>query len=270
MRNLKKVLAVILTVAMLASFMVPAFAAVSYLEEAKKLQAIGLFAGGEADLKLDEDVTRIQGLTFAIRAAGKEEEALAMTDEEVAAELAKFKDSDTVPSWNGNGPKYVAYAIKNGITVGDGQGNFKPLDKISGRAFLVFLLKTGMGYKDVTTLTAPDVAVEAGILTPSMAVIYAQAEDGIIRDDAAAILFGAATNGVNADGKTFIQALIDAGFVDAQTAIENGFVNVTELSVIGISATSAKTFLVKFNRAVTDDDKVTFDVKRGSTAATLT
>jgi len=270
MRNLKKVLAVILTVAMLASFMVPAFAAVSHLEEAKKLQAIGLFAGGEADLKLDEDVTRIQGLTFAIRAAGKEAEALAMTDEEVAAELAKFKDSDTVPSWNGNGPKYVAYAIKNGITVGDGQGNFKPLDKISGRAFLVFLLKSGMGYKDVTTLTAPDVAVDAGVLTPSQAMAYAAAESGIIRDDAAAILFGAATNGVNADGKTFIQALIDAGFVDAQTAIENGFVNVTELSVIGISATSPKTFLVKFNRAVTDDDKVTFEVKRLTTTTSVT
>jgi len=270
MRNLKKVLAVILTVAMLASFMVPAFAAVSHLEEAKKLQAIGLFAGGEADLKLDEDVTRIQGLTFAIRAAGKEAEALAMTDEEVAAELAKFNDAADIPSWNGNGPKYVAYAIKNGITVGDGQGNFKPLDKISGRAFLVFLLKTGMGYKDVTTLTAPDVAVDAGVLTPSQAMAYAAAESGIIRDDAAAILFGAATNGVNADGKTFIQALIDAGFVDAQTAIENGFVNVTELSVIGISATSPKTFLVKFNRAVTDDDKVTFEVKRLTTTTSVT
>ena len=98
MRNLKKVLAVILTVAMLASLMVPAFAAVSNLEEAKKLQAIGLFAGGEADLKLDEDVTRIQGLTFAIRAAGKEDEALAMTDEEVAAELAKFNDAADIPA----------------------------------------------------------------------------------------------------------------------------------------------------------------------------
>ena len=266
MRNLKKVLAVILTVAMLASFMVPAFAAVSHLDEAKKLQTIGLFAGGEADLKLDEDVTRIQGLTFAIRAAGKEEEALAMTDEEVAAELAKFKDSDTVPSWNGNGPKYVAYAIKNGITVGDGQGNFKPLDKISGRAFLVFLLKSGMGYKDVTTLTAPDVAVDAGILTPSQAVTYALAEDGIIRDDAAAILFGAATNGVNADGKTFIQSLIDAGFVTEEAAIEAGFVEA--LKSITVNAIGAKKLEVKFNKAV-DDTKAVIEAKRGNVKPTV-
>ena len=107
MRNLKRVFAVIITVAMLASLMVPALASVSYLEEAKKLQTIGLFAGTEADLKLDEDVTRIQGLTFAIRAAGKEDEALAMTDEEVEELLAKFNDADDIPFWNGNGPKLL-------------------------------------------------------------------------------------------------------------------------------------------------------------------
>jgi len=259
MRNLKKVLAVILTVAMLASFMVPAFAAVSHLDEAKKLQTIGLFAGGEADLKLDEDVTRIQGLTFAIRAAGKEAEALAMTDEEVAAELAKFNDAADIPSWNGNGPKYVAYAIKNGITVGDGQGNFKPLDKISGRAFLVFLLKTGMGYKDVTTLTAPDVAVDAGVLTPSQAMAYAAAESGIIRDDAAAILFGAAMYGVNADGKAFIDALIESGFVKAADAIAAGFKEDPKAGALAVEDVEVLNLVqvkVTFNKDVTGNEEV--------------
>lgn len=259
MRNLKKVLAVILTVAMLASLMVPAFAAVSNLEEAKKLQAIGLFAGGEADLKLDEDVTRIQGLTFAIRAAGKEDEALAMTDEEVAAELAKFNDAADIPSWNGNGPKYVAYAIKNGITVGDGQGNFKPLDKVSGRAFLVFLLKSGMGYADVTTLTAPDVAVDAGVLTPGQAISFGLAEDGIIRDDAAAILYGAAMNGENEDGQKFIDALIESGFVDEKDAIKAGFKkdpDAEKLAVKDVEVLNLLQVAVTFNKDVTGNDDV--------------
>ncbi|NLM75908.1 MAG: S-layer homology domain-containing protein, partial [Clostridiaceae bacterium] len=257
MRNLKRVFAVIITVAMLASLMVPALASVSYLEEAKKLQTIGLFAGTEADLKLDEDVTRIQGLTFAIRAAGKEDEALAMTDEEVEELLAKFNDADDIPFWNGNGPKYVAYAIKNGITVGDGQGNFLPLAKISGRAFLVFLLKSGMGYADVTTQTAPDVAVEAGVLTSGQAVKYALAEDGIIRDDAAAILYGAAMNGVNADGVKFIEALIDAGFVSAEKAAEAGFITIApEVLEAKVEAKNLKEVVLTFNKDVEDIDGI--------------
>ena len=83
MRNLKKLFAVILTVAMIASLMVPALAATQNTEKALKLQAINVMAGTVDDLKLDEDLTRIQALTFAIRAAGKDAEALALTAEEI-------------------------------------------------------------------------------------------------------------------------------------------------------------------------------------------
>ncbi|NLX64794.1 MAG: surface-layer protein, partial [Clostridiaceae bacterium] len=142
MRNLKKLLAVILSVAMIASLMVPALAANTYEAEALKLQAINVFAGGPEDLKLDEGVTRIQGLTFAIRIAGKDAEALAMDDDEVAEILADWTDADGIPAW---GKKYAAYAIKNGITVGLSatQKIFGALEPITGTSFLVFIMKSG-------------------------------------------------------------------------------------------------------------------------------
>jgi len=261
MRNLKKVFAVILTVALLASLMVPALAAVSHEAEALKLQKIGLMAGGPADLKLDEGVTRIQGLAFAIRAAGKEAEAFAMTEEEAAAELAKFVDADQVPGW---GKKYAAYAIKYGITVGVGNNKFAALDPISGTSFLVFLLKSGMGYSEVTTANVVDKAVEVGVLSAGDAV-YFGSKAALIRDDAAAILFGAAMNGVNANGKKFIQSLIDAGFVDAKVAAENGFI--AALAITSVKAAKVNVLEVTFSRPVEDD--VTFTVKRGSNSVSV-
>ncbi|NLO98812.1 MAG: surface-layer protein, partial [Clostridiaceae bacterium] len=197
MRNLKKLLAVVLTVVMIASMMVPALAANTYEDEALKLQAINVFAGGPEDLKLDEGVTRIQGLTFAIRAAGKDAEALAMEDAEVDAILADWTDADSIPAW---GRKYAAYAIKNSITVGLSATEkiFGAMNPISGTSFLVFIMKAGMGYADVTTATVVEASVNAGILTAGQAAGFG-ANEALIRDDAAGILFGAFTTGVNAD-----------------------------------------------------------------------
>ena len=84
MRNLKKLLAVIVVVAMLASIMVPALAA-EYENEAKQLQDLGLFQGySSTDLGLDDDLTREQALALMLRVMGLEDDVKAMSDEEVA------------------------------------------------------------------------------------------------------------------------------------------------------------------------------------------
>ena len=73
MKKAKKLSAIILTIALLVSLVIPVFANnIENTEKGLKLQAIGLMAGGVNDLKLDEDLNRLQGLIFAIRAAGKE------------------------------------------------------------------------------------------------------------------------------------------------------------------------------------------------------
>jgi hypothetical protein len=250
--------------------MVPALAANTYEAEALKLQAINVFAGGPEDLKLDEGVTRIQGLTFAIRAAGKDAEALAMEDAEVDAILADWTDADSIPAW---GRKYAAYAIKNSITVGlsSTEKIFGAMNPISGTSFLVFFMKSGMGYASVTTADVVDAAVTAGILTAGQAVTFAfGAKEALIRDDAAGILFGAFTTGVNADGTKLIDAYIASGATTAADAAAAGFTSSSTLAVESITANTAKSFLVKFNKAVTDDDKVTFSVKRLSSDVAVT
>jgi len=266
MRNLRKFMAVILTVVLLASMTVPALAAVKNTEEALKLQAIGLMAGGPADLKLDEPLNRIQGLTFAIRAAGKEAEALAMTDSEVEAVLAYVVDRDKIPNWaNGYAQRYVAYAVKNKYTLGTDSTilpkvRFGPMDPISGTSFMVFLMKSGMGYSDVTTANVLNDAIDASIVTASQAIEYGRKPE-LIRDDAAGILYTAAMSGVNADGKKLIDSLIKSGFVKKQNAIDAGFIKDEEITMTA-RALDVRTFELQFSNTV-DSSKVNINVVMG-------
>ncbi|MGI6084186.1 MAG: Ig-like domain-containing protein [Acetivibrionales bacterium] len=257
MRNLKKLFAVILVVAMLASMMVPALAANTYEAEALKLQAINVFAGGPADLKLDEGVTRIQGLTFAIRAAGKDADALAMTDAEVDAILADWTDAASIPAWGRN---YAAYAIKNGITVGLSATEkiFGALNPISGTSFLVFIMKSGMGYADVTTANVVEAAVTAGILTAGQAATFG-AKEALIRDDAAGILYGAFTTGTNADGTKLIDAYIASGATTLEAAVAAGFAEEPvpeELAFLDASAPNLIQIVLELNGAEYDEKEL--------------
>lgn len=267
MRNLKKLIAVIMTIAILASFMVPALAeGVGHEADALKLQQIKLMAGTAADLNLDESMTRIQGLTFAIRAAGKEAAALALTDAEVATILADVVDADKIPDWNGNGKKYVAYAVKEKYTSGINGAiapkiEFGSLNLVKGAELLTWIMKIGMGYTDVTTANASAKAYAAKIVSIDDA--FALNDKELIRDDAAGILFGAALNGVNVDGKKLIDSLIAAGAVDAAAAAEAGFTTpvVSKIEVKDITTTGLKTAVVTFNKAFDKDTVTTTTVK---------
>lgn len=270
MMNLRKLLAVVLTIVLLTSLTVPINAEVVNLEKGLKLQAIGLMAGGIHDLNLDQGLNRIQGLTFVIRAAGKEAEALSMSNSEVEAILANVVDRDKIPDWaNGNAHKYVAYAVKHQYTLGTDSSilpkvRFGPLDSISGTSFLVFLMKSGMGYQNTTTQTVIDEALAAKVITPAQAVLFGTKES-LIRDDAAIILYEAAMNGINANGKKLIEALIESGFVNRNDAIKAGFVNDSIELTMTVEAIGARKLKVEFSDTI-DSSNAVIEVKRGSTS----
>jgi len=250
MRNLKKIFAVIMVVALMASMMVPALAAGTVNDEkAVKLNNIGLMSG----MGLSDSSNRIQGLIFAIKAAGKQADVEALTDAEVAEILANVVDADEIPAW---GVKYAAYAVKQGYTSGTDASiapkvKFSALQPISATSFLTWLLRIGMGYSDVGTANAVSAAVEAKVLSLSDAITIGSKGE-LIRDDIAGILYGAAVNGVNKDGKTFIQSLIDAKFVSEAVAAENGFVTLAPvtLAVTNVTALNLKQIKIDFNMTV--------------------
>jgi len=248
MRNLKKILAAITVIAILASMMaVPALAqSFKYEAEAKVLNDLGLMQG----YGLGDEVNRVQGIIFALKAAGKEDEVEAMSDAEAARIIAeKVVDANEVPAW---GAKWVAYAVKYGYTSGVDASvapkvRFAPMKSMAATELLVWLMNIGMGYKAGTNTSVSE-AVNAGIIRLSQAMEFGP-KPALIRDDIAGILYGACKNGVCADGRTFIQSLIDAGFVTEKAAIEAGFVEAkpVELSVVDVKADNLKQLVVEFN-----------------------
>ncbi len=260
MRNLKKLFAVLLAVAMIASMMVPALAAVDYQDEALSLQAIKVFAGGPDDLKLEEGVTRAQGLAFAIRVAGKEAEALAMADADVDAILADWVDASELTGGAAWARKYVAYAVKTEMTLGVGGKKLAALENITGTSLMVFVLKA-MGYSEATTANIAELVVDKGVMSAGDAAKFAAIQSGLVRDDAAGILFNAFANGVNKDGTKLIDAYIASGATTEAAAAEAGFVEV--LDAVTAAAVGARKIEVKFNKAV-DTAKATIEIKRGN------
>lgn len=253
MRNLKKILAAITVIAILASMMaVPALAqSFKYEAEAKVLNDLGLMQG----YGLGDEVNRVQGIIFALKAAGKEDEVEAMSDAEAARIIAeKVVDANEVPAW---GAKWVAYAVKYGYTSGVDASvapkvKFAPIRSMAATEILVWLMNIGMGYKAGTNTSVSE-AVNAGIIRLSQAMEFGP-KPALIRDDIAGILYGACKNGVCADGRTFIQSLIDAGFVTEKAAIAAGFIVVdpkpTELEVVDVTADNLKQLVIEFNMPI--------------------
>lgn len=225
MRNLKKLFAVVMIVAMLASIMVPAFAA-DYENEAQTLKSLGLFKGySDTDLGLGDALTREQGLTFMIRARGLEAEVEAMSAEEIAAQLANVTDLETVTDW---AKPYVAYAVKNGLTKGIDK-SINPKVKfagqllLTGKEFINFMLNA-MGYEEAwdNVLTK---AAEIGMLTAGQAVQFGSITE--LKRDTAAGIISFAMSGITASGVTLAQALVDAGAVTAEAMAEAGYLEPT-------------------------------------------
>lgn len=263
MRNLKKLIAVIMTVALLASMMVPALAAVTYQSEAETLQTLDLMKGdATGDLMLDKKLSRLEALILTVRAMGAETAAMALTDAEVAAEMAKIEDAAAIPSWAG-AANYAAYAVKMGITNGVGGAaagmiKFAPGADVSAKQFVTMMLRA-LGYTgDDLYASAFTKAAELGVITVAEAVGFGTATT-FNRDGAAGVIYGALTAKVAIGTDTLIQTLVAAGAVDSAKAVAAGLMTtptVKPATPLAFTATSvnAKQFLLTFNQAVNADD----------------
>ncbi len=267
MKNLKKVLSVLLVVAVLATAMVPAFAAetFTYETQAKALYDIGLFKGTsptEYVPDLGGDLVREQGIAMIVRLLGKADAAAALTAADQDAALAAFADAkDVEPTLKAA----VAYAVKNDLVKGDGK-NVDPKGKMPGKDFATILLRN-LGYE----VTAADydkacaTLVEKGGLTAAEAVKFS--EKNLIRDDFVGMSYGA-LQAAYKDGGTVIAKLVADKVVDADKAEKAG---VYKPAALTAKVVGAKKFELAFGTAI-DPAKVTasaITVKKGSNTYTV-
>lgn len=219
MKNLKKLLAVLVVIAMVSTFLVPAFAdSFSYENEANDMYELGLYKGTsttEKVLNLGGKLDRQTGVVMILRLFGQEEEALKMVAEDATAKLeAKFSDAADIADW---AKKQVAYAVENGFVKGLPDGTFAPKADLNGKAYCTLILQQ-LGYDgDFTYDTAAFDLKEKGGLSEAEAKIF-NSNAGINRDSMVGISYAALQAVYKEGGKTVVEALVDNGNVDETLA----------------------------------------------------
>ena len=148
MRNLTKVLALVLALSMIVG--VVAFAKAypdvdsdaNYAEAVNVISDLGLAVGDEnGNFNADKTLTRAEGTTFVLRLLGLEEAAKA-----AAGSATDFSD---VPAdhWAAG---YVSVAAANGIVSGMGDGTFAPNSELT-YAQIVRMLVSALGYEPLVS-----------------------------------------------------------------------------------------------------------------------
>lgn len=226
MRNLKKLVALFVAIAMISTLMVPAFADSSfkYEEEAKDMYDLGLFLG-ESETEyvpnLGELLSRETGAVMLLRIFAQEDEALEMSEEDADAKLADFKDGATVANW---AKKQVAYATDKGYIKGYPDGTFAPKEALNGKAYCSLVLQL-LGYDgDFNYHTAATSLSEVGGLTSAEAAIF-NSNDPINRDSLVGISYGALKATFKGSNETLIQRLVRLEKVDANLAKDKGLID---------------------------------------------
>jgi methionine-rich copper-binding protein CopC len=258
MKNLKKLLAVIVAVCVLATMTVPAFAAAS---DAEICEALGILQGdgaGVTDTYLAKGTERYQAAIIYLRLIGKEEEAKAFTGED------NFDDADQIYK---GGQRILAYLKANpdlGWT-GVGGNKFEPTNPASAQMIYKVLLEA-LGYKqdvDFKWAETLDLAESVGLSA------IADIAELTNADVATALVEGLKAKVKDSDA-TLAEKLVADGIIDEAVAAEYGLVEVAPATfeVVSASADNLKEVVVVFNRAVDGDtvnaDNIKVDGKAGS------
>lgn len=257
MRNLKKFLAVLVVVAMLASSFVTAFAADATISaDAKVCADIGMLKGagdGVTAAYTATTVTRMQVARLLLRLLGQEEAALAFTG------TANFADAaDT----NAEGKAIMAYLKANPALgfVGDGT-NFNPNALMNAQQYYKVVL-TALGYVQGTDFEYADVFTFAA--GKGLTKLTAANNASFTIDNLAAATVEGLKGTTKAGTGTLAAALVAAGKITQAAAEAAGLVAApTVATKATVTATGAKLLKVTFDAAV-DTTKTTFAVAKGT------
>lgn len=247
MKNLKKLLAVALSLAILLTLTVPVMAAT--LTNAEKVELLGILQGegnGVTDEYLAKATTRIQGAVLLLRLIGKEDEALAYAGGDNFTDVVGNE-------WFHSITAYLKANPQHGF-VGYEDGTFKPFKVMTAAEFYKVLL-TILGYEqgeDYTWAQVADFAEGLGLVAlenPTAGVTNADMADAILE----------ALQADMKSGVALLDSLIADGIISSADANAAGLI--TAQAIVSAVPTNADEITVTFSQPVEGDPAIT--VKSG-------
>lgn len=263
---MKKTLAIILALALVFSSFTVAFAEETLPAAAQSAKTLGMIVGGGDGVTLDYLKTtpdRTQAAAMFLRLKGLYDTAMAFTGTD------NFADANQ-STWAKPMMAYLKANPQLGFE-GVGSNNFNPTGKMDAKSYYKVML-TALGYKQtVGTAVVGDFTWEN--LSTFAAGLNLKAVAGVtnftVSDLATATIETLKTNAKGAT-KTLAASLVEAKVITEANAKAAGVLVDVVLAVDTVTVSTAKSFDVKFNKAVADTTKVTFAVTRGTVAATVT
>ena len=284
MKNLKRLSAAVLIVALVLTSMTAVFAAdagtVANADKAATLKDLGLYTGqDENDPKvgLENALTTQDSLIFLAKLFGYNDAANALSADQVSQALAKFDDAASISDYAKN---VVAYSATNSILSGmtDGQNFFVGAkDTVTAARFATFMLKQ-MG------ITVADYKESVAKLAETKgSKVDATVTGDLTRDAAVGVMYGALT-AEKASGKTVIADIVgdnaDLKAKAEKLGLLDATVTTTDVVVESVKAINCKQIQVVFNQEMDKDsveseefyeiqDKSSNKVELGESSASL-
>lgn len=278
MRNLRKLTAVVLAVALVLTSMAAAFAATE--ESTTSASSVTVVNGDKAavlkELKLyagTDDTNPAAGLDAALKVQdaliwlatefGYKAEADKLTDEDATKALAKFADAKDISEY---AKKVVAYSAQEGIIAGEvdkaGKLYVRPAASVTAARFATFMLK-GLGY-DLTGSFTESVAQLAEV---DGSKIDADATGDLTRDAAVGFMYGILTAKTES-GKTVAENLLAADSSLQTVLSKNSLLPINgTLAVDSVKAVANNKVAVTLKEAAAATAADFAIVKKGTTTA---
>ena len=244
MRNLKKLLAVIVSICVLATFAVPAFAETK--TDAQIVTDLGMVqgtTGGVTAEYLATTPTRYQAAILFLRLKGLEDEATAFIPTDNFTDLQGLNETNKA---------ILGYLKANPALGFEGIGNnkFDPLKPITAKEYYKVML-TALGYKENTDFTWANVLPFA-----ASKGLYALIENTKFTvNDLATATVEALKATVKGGTMTLLAALVESGAITADKAAATGFFTATPkaFEVVTATADNLKVAKLVFSKDVNGD-----------------
>lgn len=258
MRNLRKLTAAVLAVALVLTSMTAVFAADSATlvnaDKAVTLKDLGLYSGQDANdpkVGLENPLTTQDSLIFLAKLFGYYDATTKLADDQVTSGLAKFDDAASISTYAKN---VVSYSATNNILSGstkDGKFFVGAQDTVTAARFATFILKQ-MGY------SVPDYKESVAQLAELKgSKVEATITGDLTRDDAVGVMYAALT-AEKASGKTVIADIVGDNADLKAKAEKAGLlvetpVETTDVAVESVKVLNNKQLEVTYNQEMDED-----------------